>query len=96
MPTAALKFAPILVLLAPTMVAAQQAGASAARATMAVSLTVADGSVAKPFDGERFVSGKGAVAKPCNDCVASPPPRLLAKVAASSGFRPSDRGRKLR
>ena len=54
MPTAALKFAPILVLLAPTMGAAQQAGASAARATMAVSLTVADGSVAKPFDGERF------------------------------------------
>ena len=96
MPTAALKFAPILVLLAPTMVAAQQAGASAARSTMAVSLTVADGSVAKTFEGERFVSGKGAVAKPCNDCVASPPPRLVAKGAANSGFRPSDRGPKVR
>ena len=96
MPTAALKFTPILVLRTPTMGAAQQAGATAARATMAVSLTVADSSVAKTFEGERFVSGKGAVAKPCNDCVAPPPPRLVAKGAASSGFRSSDRGPKVR
>ena len=96
MPASALKFLPVLLLLAPTKGAAEQAEVSAARTTMAVSLVVADGAAAKTLEGERFVSGKGALAESCNDCSASPPPRLVAKGAANSGFRSSDRGPKVR
>ena len=96
MPTAALKFLPVLLMLAPAIAAAQQTGASAVRTTMAVSLMVADSVAAKTFEGERFISGKGASVEPCTDCAAAPRPRLVAKGAANSGFRPTGPGQKVR
>ncbi len=62
------------------------------RATIAVSLTVLDEAVPTAIEGDRFVSGRGARSAPCEGaegCSATPPPKLVARGAANSGFRPA-------
>ena len=78
-------------LLAVTPLAAQaEAGGRSASSTMAVSLTVVEGDAAPRFEGERFVTGRGAPPYSCEtaDTCAEPPlPRLKMGGVANTGFR---------